>query len=41
MSSYFNKMYDKTQTEEAKDSIADWYREQYKALKDRYLQLKK
>jgi hypothetical protein len=41
MSSYFNKAYDKAQTEEARDSIRDERREWYETYKDGFLQIKK
>lgn len=45
INSYFSKMYDKAyekaRTKEVQDSIADQHMEQYEALKDSYLQLKK
>jgi hypothetical protein len=41
MTSYFNKMYNKAQTEEAQDSIRDEQIEWYEDFKDSYLQIKK
>ena len=39
--SYYDKLYNKAQTKEARDSILDEHMEQYEALKDTYKQLKK
>jgi hypothetical protein len=41
MSYYFSKLYDKAQTEEAKEAINNEWREYYKDFKDTYKQLKK